>query len=491
MCHRGSRARSSSAAQRSSAGLEAAFSRAEGGVAGAAFVCGESGIGKTRLLRELERRAADRGARVLRGECQALGAGEQAYAPIASALRRLARELEPPAFETLVGPARGELARLVPEWGSTAAPSDRAAHSDASAQAWLFGTLRGLLDRLAADGALLFAVEDLHWADRSTLELLSLLLARPARRARAARLHLPHATSCTAATRCGRSLAEEERRAAVQRFELEPSRRDGAARAQVAGILGRPPGARERSRGCTPAARATRSSPRSCWPPAQARRLRRRPPCATALVLRVEALRRTRREVLRVAAAAGSQRASALLATVAALPEARCSTRCARRWPQPRARRTTSGRLRLPPRPAPRGRLRRPAARRAGRAAPRACRGADRRPGGSRARRPRAELAHHWHAAHRHARGARGLRAGRPRGRAGLGLRRGRAAVRARPRGLGRRRGRRRALRARAGRRRRARGARRPLRGRAPPGDSPSDAWESCKPPPRASARRT
>ena len=63
--------------------LEAALDRAERGVAGAVFLAGESGVGKTRLLRELERRAVDRGARVLRGDCAAFGAGELAYAPIA------------------------------------------------------------------------------------------------------------------------------------------------------------------------------------------------------------------------------------------------------------------------------------------------------------------------------------------------------------------------------------------------------------------------
>src|SRR6476661_4025226 len=67
--------------------LEAMLDRAQDGVSGAVFV---------------------------RGECPAFGAGELAYAPIASALRRLEREFEPDAFAALVGPARDELARLVP-----------------------------------------------------------------------------------------------------------------------------------------------------------------------------------------------------------------------------------------------------------------------------------------------------------------------------------------------------------------------------------------
>jgi predicted ATPase len=69
--------------------LRAAFERAEGGVAGAVFVAGESGVGKTRLVRVLERHVAEREGRPLRGECAAFGAGELAYAPIASAAHRL------------------------------------------------------------------------------------------------------------------------------------------------------------------------------------------------------------------------------------------------------------------------------------------------------------------------------------------------------------------------------------------------------------------
>ena len=70
--------------------LEAALDRATNGVAAAVFVGGESGVGKTRLLRELERLAVERGARVLRGDCLAFGADGQPYGPIAAALRGLA-----------------------------------------------------------------------------------------------------------------------------------------------------------------------------------------------------------------------------------------------------------------------------------------------------------------------------------------------------------------------------------------------------------------
>ena len=301
------------------AGLEAAFARAEGGVAGAAFVCGESGIGKTRLLRELERRAADRGARVLRGECPAFGAGELAYAPIASALRRLERELAPEAFEALVGPGRGELARLVPEWGAAAAQSDSAAPGDAFAQARLFGMLRGLLDRLAADAPVLFAVEDLHWADRSTLELLSSLL-RGVRNERVLLVCTYRSDELHRRHPLRPFVAEEERREGVQRFELEPFSPAELA-AQVAGILGDAPDPgmvarlHARCEGNAFFAEELLAASGGAAGPLP-------PTLREVLDLRLEALPQDARAVLSVAAAAGAQASHRLLATVAALPEA-------------------------------------------------------------------------------------------------------------------------------------------------------------------------
>jgi DNA-binding CsgD family transcriptional regulator len=300
--------------------LEGAFARAERGVAGAAFVSGESGVGKTRLVRELERRAAEREARVLRGECAAFGAGELAYAPIASALRRLARELDAAAFEALVGPARDELARLVPEWGD-AAPADgrRGDGGDAFAQARLFGVLRGLLDRLAAEMPVLLVVEDLHWADRSTLELLSSLLRgmRDERLLlvctyRSDELHRRHPLRPF--------LAEEERREGVLRVEVEPFSQTELA-AQVAGILG---GAADpdlvarlhaRCEGNAFFAEELLAASGGAGGPLS-------PSLQDVLSLRLEALSDGARTALRVAAAAGSQAGHRLLATVAALPEA-------------------------------------------------------------------------------------------------------------------------------------------------------------------------
>ena len=103
------------------AALQAALERAARGEAAAVFVAGDSGVGKTRLLRELQRHAEAAGARVLRGDCVAFGAGELPYAPIAGALRSLMRELGTKGFDELVGPGRDAFARLLPELGGTEA----------------------------------------------------------------------------------------------------------------------------------------------------------------------------------------------------------------------------------------------------------------------------------------------------------------------------------------------------------------------------------
>ena len=305
------------------AALGAALERAAGGDAAAVFVAGESGVGKTRLLREFERLAAAAGARVLRGDGVAFGAGELPYAPIAGALRGLLRELGPDAFDELVGARRAEVARLLPELGAgTAAAGDDGPRMTATGEplerARLFGLLRGLLDDLAAEAPVVLVVDDLHWADRSTLEFLSSLLhgLRDERLLvvctyRSDELHRRHPLRPF--------LAEEERREGVERLELGRFSVDELA-AQVAAILGataeRELVARlyERSEG-NPffAEELLAASAEADGPLPSSLR--------DVLDLRLEALSENALTVLRAAAAAGRRSSHRLLAVVAGLPE--------------------------------------------------------------------------------------------------------------------------------------------------------------------------
>jgi DNA-binding CsgD family transcriptional regulator len=141
-----------------------------------AVIGGEAGIGKTRLTEELAAIANQQGVRVLRGGCVPLGDEGLPFAPVTEALRGLAGELNPAELEAVAGPARADLGRLLPDlaWGgdATAAPVVAGA-----SQGRLFELLLGVVQRLAARTPLLLVMEDLHWADRSTRDLVAFLAA--------------------------------------------------------------------------------------------------------------------------------------------------------------------------------------------------------------------------------------------------------------------------------------------------------------------------
>ncbi|GAA5189780.1 LuxR family transcriptional regulator [Rugosimonospora acidiphila] len=136
-----------------------------------ALIAGEAGVGKSRLVGELSRIAAERGARVLGGGCVELGGEGIPLAPLVDLLRALARTTPAEALDRLLGPARQEFARLLPELDPTVAAGPVA---EASATQLLEHVL-GLITRLAAQRPLLLVVEDLHWADRSTRDLVAFL----------------------------------------------------------------------------------------------------------------------------------------------------------------------------------------------------------------------------------------------------------------------------------------------------------------------------
>src|SRR5919198_1114957 len=167
--------------------LEAAIRDASDGRPSLAFIAGESGVGKTRLLNELERRALDADVRVLSGDCVALGEDELPYAPIVAALRSLTRDGDPVLDE--LGPAtRAGLASLLPELAEPDAQAE--GDRDDRAQGRVFEALLTLLDRLGREAPIVLAIEDLHWADASTRALL-VFLARSLRAEHDGRGELP------------------------------------------------------------------------------------------------------------------------------------------------------------------------------------------------------------------------------------------------------------------------------------------------------------
>jgi len=220
--------------------LSGALDDAAGGSFAAVFVAGEAGVGKSRLLQELERRSQAH-ARTIAGECAMGAAGERPFAPIRSALRRLRAELGPPVFDELAGPGRDELARLVPQLRATDEPDPAGpGPTDPFAQARLFDLVLGMLARLSMSTPVVLVIEDVHWADRSTLDLLAYLLANARRERlllvctyRTDELHRGHPLRAF--------LAEHERPPAVRRVELRPFT-PGELAAQIRAIAGADPG---------------------------------------------------------------------------------------------------------------------------------------------------------------------------------------------------------------------------------------------------------
>ncbi|MGI5288815.1 helix-turn-helix transcriptional regulator [Nonomuraea polychroma] len=145
-----------------------ALARARAEVPSTVLVGGEAGVGKTRLVGEFIDRADD--AMVLVGGCLELGTEGLPFAPFTAVLRGLVRKLGRDGVAALVpgGATRG-LARLLPEFGEP----DK---DGPEARARLFELVLGLLERLAEERAVVLVVEDAHWADRSTRDLLSFLV---------------------------------------------------------------------------------------------------------------------------------------------------------------------------------------------------------------------------------------------------------------------------------------------------------------------------
>lgn len=137
------------------------------------LVAGEAGVGKTRLLDELAAEAAAAGRTVLTGHCVDFGDGAPPYLPFTEVLGQLARER--PALAASVAAEVPVVGRLMPGRRLLGAPEE--AGTPRLDRAELF---TGVRTALAAAGPLLVLAEDLHWADRSTRELLGWLLAQPA-----------------------------------------------------------------------------------------------------------------------------------------------------------------------------------------------------------------------------------------------------------------------------------------------------------------------
>ncbi|HLH99391.1 MAG TPA: AAA family ATPase [Acidimicrobiales bacterium] len=150
----------------------------EQGRSAGVVLAGDAGMGKTRVLTELGRRAEDAGWRVLVGHCLDFGDSVPPYLPFTEMLGRLAAES--PAIAGWLAESQPAIARLVPGWPTPhPAGSDPAGPEAARTMRHdLFEAVHSGLTQLGRSAPTLVVVEDVHWADRSTREMLSFLFAR-------------------------------------------------------------------------------------------------------------------------------------------------------------------------------------------------------------------------------------------------------------------------------------------------------------------------
>jgi DNA-binding CsgD family transcriptional regulator len=151
--------------------LQSLLAAAAAGQPVVALVGGDAGVGKTRLVTELTAQARERGFTVLVGRCAEL-ADTVPYLPLADALRDATSgpSVAGPVLEALA--ARPVLSRLLPDAG---AAGPVGADLPGLAQQQLFGAVLGMLAELAEASPVLLVLEDLHWADRSTRDLVTFL----------------------------------------------------------------------------------------------------------------------------------------------------------------------------------------------------------------------------------------------------------------------------------------------------------------------------
>jgi DNA-binding CsgD family transcriptional regulator len=285
----------------------------------ALLVGGEAGVGKTRLIKEFldtARRETPR-LRVLVGGCLQISAEGLPFAPFSAVLRHLVREIGVDGVTALLpGGSPGGLARLLPEFGE---PDTEAGTSEARTR--LFDHVLLLFERLSEETPAVLVIEDAHWAERSTRDLLSYLIRNlpPGLLVivtyRSDELHRSHPLRPL--------LAELDRADWVRRLDLGRLPRRAVAE-QARGILGRDPAPRlldeifERSEGNPLFVEALlgRDGEINCELPESLRDL---------ILGSVHRLPEETQEILRAASAGGDRVEHALLAAVTGLDDTELS----------------------------------------------------------------------------------------------------------------------------------------------------------------------
>jgi DNA-binding CsgD family transcriptional regulator/tetratricopeptide (TPR) repeat protein len=140
----------------------------------AVLLAGDAGVGKTRLLTELRDRAVTDGWLVQAGHCLDFADSALPYLPFSEITGRIARDL-PDLFDE-AAERHPALLRLLPGQRMLSQTNDP--ESVPADQAALFDAVHALAETVGAHQPLLVVVEDMHWADQSTRDLMSFLFGR-------------------------------------------------------------------------------------------------------------------------------------------------------------------------------------------------------------------------------------------------------------------------------------------------------------------------
>ncbi|WP_033373515.1 helix-turn-helix transcriptional regulator [Glaciibacter superstes] len=151
--------------------LRAALADSLTGVPRGIVIAGEAGIGKTRLLDEFRKEATDR-VLPLVGQCVDLGTVGAPYAPIMNVLRDLIAARGVAAVLDAAGPGQEALAALLPELRTTTGEMRQPELGINR----IHEVVAVLLEKFSRETPLLVIIEDLHWADGATRNLLRFLL---------------------------------------------------------------------------------------------------------------------------------------------------------------------------------------------------------------------------------------------------------------------------------------------------------------------------
>ncbi|MGA8256256.1 MAG: AAA family ATPase [Nocardioides sp.] len=197
------------------------------------LLSGDAGVGKTRLLRALRDLAFDEGWQVFAGHCLDFGDSALPYLPFSEVVGRLVTDL--PDVVTEVAVNHPALTRLQPVRRVMSSSDSTDAEASALDRADLFRAFQAVLEAAALKAPVLLVIEDTHWADQSTRDMLSFLLSRVdaggfaiVASYRSDDLHRRHPLR--------RQVAEWSRLRGVDRIALSPLA-DDAVRALVAALV--------------------------------------------------------------------------------------------------------------------------------------------------------------------------------------------------------------------------------------------------------------